>query len=920
MPKKEWEISSQFFSENPHAVKCDKTTPHDTDQQLEHTYVKACDGVIYQLGDAIGSGANGKVIWAYDQGGHVYAMKISGTSNRQENKTATDLAMLASPEFGCPVNEGEGESYQSEDGVEFYAPMRYLGKSIESYLKQNKNLTLQQRCDLAAKIFIAMHQFHQGESSCSGTKYTHGDINPKNIVIDNDGNVHIIDVELVNRNVDAPRSTVPDGSLAYMAPESIELSGEQAGRLATMRSIFMDDEFFDRNGKNSIFERKCTSLIEKDIHFIFKLFSSASKHYQEASKTSVVDDTEQGDEISSIISSSITAVTLAATQDAAEQQFINQKIRPLLTTTCQAADGSVISTEEFQATFPKSDLDLATKIMLLKPGCYGHDATFNESWSGLQKQSIVNLSLVNCQEATTWQRILNDDLSLQIAITSLGKLGQEHLTQDNITLLAASKAPIQQMVGLILPERLQEPGPLNRCDAMLHDKKLNLINKTILLLGYLNINDVSTWQKVVGNDIAIQQSLVMLGKFDPDLINDTAVHKLSSARKPIDDAIDTLKKVIAIPPTAPGGKPYRELLNVPQASPLRKAIIVLALKKLHQNSSGWAAVVTGNTQLHYAIAALKDCTDTEIDDTTKTLTADSVAQDIIYELAKYHPEGINLRMVKSLVAKNSWLKKSFLLLEKFSVAFCDGANIILLCANDYSAIATRILLGSITFNHAYYQNLYRLYSPPIFADMARSLTIEDNDIWSAILDMTMIKDLKPSTAQKQFIRKGLALEASKKATAAGSHVEFPERYARDVHFTLFSDEANRDAETEFMQAVTVMLRNQKGATPAKQLVEENKFFSAAATLLGIEVDMLDQTLTERQQATQSNKEKNPKKHVKAYEILKKEALDNGSHTSKAGLFKSIRDSLSSRGSVGSRDSNDQRGLSITSPRSSGGNT
>jgi serine/threonine protein kinase len=908
----EWSIAAQFFHEYSAQVKRVNTTPYDSDNKLlAHTYVKASDDVIYRLGNIIGNGSCGKVVRAWDEDGNAYAMKVSGASNREENKTATDLGLLASPEFGCPAGTKELEPYQSEDGTEFYAPLRYLGKSLSAYLAENKDLTLKQRCDLAAKIFIATHQFLRGEASCSGKEYTHDDIKPENIVIDANGNVHFIDVGLVSNNRNAARST-EQGSPAHMAPKSIPgISREQASRLATMRCALMGHDFPSVDGKD---------LGRELVHasFVFQDIVPEIKHYESLAKKSSLG--KGYNEIPFIVADLVAAIELTA--------FVDEKIQPLLATTCKTAGGAFMSAEQFQATFPKSDLDLAVKLMLLKPGSYLNDVMFDENWSELQKQSIVNLNLANCQEGAVWQRILGNDLSLQIAIAALGKFGQEYLTLSNMRLIAESENPILQMVEIILPEGLSPQARLNCCDAILHDKKLSLIKKAIFLLSYLGITNIQTWQKVAGNNISVQQSLIMLGKFDPDLISETTVNQLSSAKAPIDKAIEMLTKAINILPTAPKGKPYRQLLNDPDSSPLRKAIIVLALLKLHPHAPAWTAVVEDNTQLHHAIAALNDRTADEVDNITRKLIHDPTAQDIIYELAKCHPKEINLKMVKALVAENSWLKRSFLLLNTFSAVFSVKDNILLLCSGNYSAIAARTLVEFATFDHSYYQNLGAFSRPPAFAEMVWQLNIADNSIWSAILDMTDTLSMIPADkdvlmrrmTRKQFIHLGLALELEKKPTSPGKPIQYSQHYASKVHYQLFPDDENslyaKDAQTEFMQAITAMSHNK--TVPA--LINDNQYFTAAAKLLKIDVATLAQDLAERHAGT-LNETVLPKFRIKTYKALKQEAIVNREFVSQDGLIKAvkIRFSFGSSSSRTSDASSRSSGgaPSVTPPRDSG---
>lgn len=880
--KHEWDVAKQFFDSNSlqGKVKRDITIPYGPDNKLlAHTYVKASNDIIYRLGNIIGDGSYGKVIEAWDEDGNLYAMKVSGASNRQENKTATDLGLLASPEFGCKASEEAQESYQAEDGTEFYAPLYHLGESLKAYLAKNSSLTIAQRCDLTAKIFIATYQFLRGEASCSGKEYTHDDIKPENIVIDINGNVRFIDVGLVSTERSADRST-EQGSPAHMAPRSIPgISREQASRLASMRCALMAHDFPGVDGKDLGRELANAS-------FVFQDKGSAAALSEELTT------------------------------------FVDQQISPLLGTTCRMADGDLMSAEQFQTTFPKSDLDLATQVMLLKPNSYPrlNNLIFDENWSELQKQSIVNLNLANHTEEAAWQKILGDDLSLQMAIAALGKFGQEYLTSHNMLLIAESESPILQMVEIILPKGLSHQDCLNYCDDMLHNKKLSLIKRAILLLSYLGISNIQTWQKVVGNNTTLQQSLVMLGEFDPDLINEETIIQLSSSETPIDQSIEILKKAINTP-TALGGKPYRELLNHPDTSPLRKAIIVLASKNFHPHACPWGPIFEGNAQLHYAIAALNDLTDSEIEKTTRQLIGDPVAQDIIYELAKCHHREINLKVVKALVAENSWLKRSFLLLSTFDAVFCVRDNILLLCSGKYSAIAARTLLEFATVDHGYYRNLHTLNRPPVFAEMVWRLDISDNDIWSVILDLADILNTIPDDednkmrriARKKFIRLGLDREIANKRTSPGKAISYSQYYAEQVHQKLFNDDDNDDAKIEFMQAVAVMSHKKT----VFALINGNKYFTAVAQLLGIEdIAEFAQEIEDQQFKTLNDSISIPAKlQVRTYKHLKQEAVRSKLFESQDGFVKAVKARFSF-GSPSSKASGASPTYSSASPTAS----
>lgn len=77
-----------------------------------------------------------------------------------------------------------------------YLPYVYLGRPLDKYLSDPKwiKATREERFELAIKIALAVHAFHSGQQSKTNTRYYHGDLALRNMTIDNQGQVHLIDV------------------------------------------------------------------------------------------------------------------------------------------------------------------------------------------------------------------------------------------------------------------------------------------------------------------------------------------------------------------------------------------------------------------------------------------------------------------------------------------------------------------------------------------------------------------------------------------------------------------------------------------------------------------------------------------------------------------------------------------------------
>lgn len=143
----------------------------------------------------IGEGTYGQVKYAMDRSGKLYALKVevvNSNSNLVANKAineamiAADLGLLE----GMPIKTQDAQAGPECD--RYYTPFSYLGESLKTKLERMR-FKLGGKINIARKILIELHKLHTGLLSKTGTKYTHGDIKPANMLIDEYGCVTLID-------------------------------------------------------------------------------------------------------------------------------------------------------------------------------------------------------------------------------------------------------------------------------------------------------------------------------------------------------------------------------------------------------------------------------------------------------------------------------------------------------------------------------------------------------------------------------------------------------------------------------------------------------------------------------------------------------------------------------------------------------
>ena len=184
------------------------------------SYIKRDDGAILAIGRSdkggfLGEGGFGRVKYAINADGQLYALKIETTNNlnqQQETLMSQDANLM----------EGEkthraSASDKITTGEKFYSSLFYLGDdTLESELS-NQTLfesNLQNKLKDARQLCWEVNLLHTGGLTKSGSGISHGDIKPGNVVRNAQGNLKFIDFGLSSL-IDAPY-TAAIGTFDYM--------------------------------------------------------------------------------------------------------------------------------------------------------------------------------------------------------------------------------------------------------------------------------------------------------------------------------------------------------------------------------------------------------------------------------------------------------------------------------------------------------------------------------------------------------------------------------------------------------------------------------------------------------------------------------------------------------------------------------
>ncbi|MCR9192178.1 MAG: hypothetical protein NXI01_05905 [Gammaproteobacteria bacterium] len=195
--KREFKLAETYFQNHPNEIKIrrEQWRKMMPDHPPKHSYMNFGAGKIIAFAtkarrrDAehrIGYGTFGYVKYGLDQEGKIYGIKIEKTnteSQQKETQISRDRDVMVAD-----------KQIRSTDGREkYYSALVYLGDSLDKRLRYGPAFTLAQKNNIARKIAWQLHQFHTGKGALSGQGYAHFDLKPDNVVIDDKGQVRLID-------------------------------------------------------------------------------------------------------------------------------------------------------------------------------------------------------------------------------------------------------------------------------------------------------------------------------------------------------------------------------------------------------------------------------------------------------------------------------------------------------------------------------------------------------------------------------------------------------------------------------------------------------------------------------------------------------------------------------------------------------
>ncbi|KTD81156.1 Protein kinase domain protein, partial [Legionella worsleiensis] len=244
----EWNDAKEYLNDKPSGTKLSRKDSHG----IEHSFIKINDTVYCLANTKKTSGSNSpqdhvieqgrmsKVKYAHDEHGNMYIIKINGMDQYNLSKVEADILKDLSLSSGSAVRY---------DRRKMYTDVKYLGKNLWVHLaSEGKNLSDKQRLDIAAKFAYQVYQLHHGMLSLSKTGYAHHDIKPDNVVIDEKGDVRLIDFGMASRSP-FKKSAVMTGASSFTAYDPGEtLTAAELDTVALKRSLFLPLEIYCHMG------------------------------------------------------------------------------------------------------------------------------------------------------------------------------------------------------------------------------------------------------------------------------------------------------------------------------------------------------------------------------------------------------------------------------------------------------------------------------------------------------------------------------------------------------------------------------------------------------------------------------------------------------------------------------------------------
>ena len=246
----DWFGAQQYFEENPNKKKCARTNINPyTGKSFLNSYLRDDNGNIFQLagkadpGGLVGMGAFGRVKKATDLNGIQSVLKIQKASSQKELNNILeecqrnfDLGIATAPPIIRKISKNRWKVYQN---------MLNLGVSLQKVILKERDAeqnTAQSRKEInrAIQLCLLVNQLHAGDlSRLSHQPLCHCDIKPDNILVDSQGQLHLIDLGSTTTAMDNPCFDDFKGTVEY-APIDVHIlhSGETNKHLILANGIF----------------------------------------------------------------------------------------------------------------------------------------------------------------------------------------------------------------------------------------------------------------------------------------------------------------------------------------------------------------------------------------------------------------------------------------------------------------------------------------------------------------------------------------------------------------------------------------------------------------------------------------------------------------------------------------------------------